>query len=310
MIADTRSAPTDEPALTLPEAEFRLLCRRCIWNTILGRPRARILVTPSDGRDRDDDWLESLRSETLVWAAESAFDSRPEGHYDFAVIRSATAGPVRARWAIRQAGNSHRTIPGLVVNVVGDRIDRARKEKPGYVLVVPGTATTRGDRHRLRPAAYARLHAAEELASTRRPLFVVLSGYAGDTDGPSEAELLADRWALPGVPLVLDVAARTTAENALCALSIITAVDAVGEVMSIASWSNALRQATVFRAAAPRSLRVRTHIEWGAQHAESLRPGLTGLALAGRHLRAGRAYLRGGADGPGAWLPTPGRRRR
>ena len=163
----------------------------------------------------------------------------------------------------------------------------------GTVIVVPGTAADRDGVHALTPEAIGRLRRAEALARESAVRAVILSGWNGPGGhGLSEAEQLMRAWAGPDVPLVLDEAARSTAENALCTAAIIGALGEVRDVIVVASWGNAVRLRLAFRAALrPQGLRPRLSTVWGVRHGASWRPGLTGLFRLRRHLLAGRAQL-------------------
>jgi hypothetical protein len=163
----------------------------------------------------------------------------------------------------------------------------------GTVIVVPGTAADRDGVHALTPEAIGRLRRAEALARESAVRAVILSGWNGPGGhGLSEAEQLMRAWAGPDVPLVLDEAARSTAENALCTAAIIGALGEVRDVIVVASWGNAVRLGLAFRAALrPQGVRPRLSTVWGVRHGASWRPGLVGLFRLRRHLLAGRAQL-------------------
>jgi len=110
----------------------------------------------------------------------------------------------------------------------------------------------------------------------------------------TEAEQLRDAWSGPSsTPLLLDPAARTTAENAVNAVLIATSLGGCRELVFVAPWGNAVRQGLLARAAARGSgLHTRQHVVWGWAHLGALRPGITGLAFMRRHLRAARAQVR------------------
>jgi uncharacterized SAM-binding protein YcdF (DUF218 family) len=163
----------------------------------------------------------------------------------------------------------------------------------GTVIVVPGTAADRDGIHALTAEAFGRLRRAEGIARESAVRAVILSGWNGPgADGLSEAEQMMQAWAGPDVPIVLDEAARSTAENALCTAAIIGALGDVRDVIVVASWGNALRLRLAFRAALrAQGLRPRMATVWGVRHGASWRPGLVGLFRLRRHLLAGRAQL-------------------
>ena len=164
----------------------------------------------------------------------------------------------------------------------------------GAVIVVPGTAVNRDGVHVLTPETFGRLRRAEDLARRGAVRAVILSGWNGPAAcGRTEAEQMLRAWSGPDVPLICDEAARTTAENALCAAAIIGALGEVREVVVVASWANAPRLRLAFRAALrPHGGQARLSTVWGSGHGASWRPGLTGLFRLRQHLRAGQAMLR------------------
>lgn len=162
----------------------------------------------------------------------------------------------------------------------------------GMVIVVPGTAANRDGVHALTAEAFGRLRRAEEVARRSTVRAVILSGWNGSQPGPSEAEQMMRAWAGPDVPIILDEAARSTAENALCSAAIIGALGDVRDVLVVASWANALRLRLAFRVALrAHHLRPELSIVWGAAHGASWRPGIVGLFRLRQHLLAGRAML-------------------
>jgi uncharacterized SAM-binding protein YcdF (DUF218 family) len=170
----------------------------------------------------------------------------------------------------------------------------------GAVIVVPGTAADQAGVHALTPETLGRLRRAEQLARRGGVRAVILSGWNGPAArGRTEAEQMLAAWSGPDVPIICDEAARTTAENALCAAAIIAALGGVREVVVVASWANALRLRLAFGAAlAPHGLRAGLSTVWGHGHGASWRPGLTGLPHLRRHLRAGQALLDAALDAP------------
>jgi hypothetical protein len=172
----------------------------------------------------------------------------------------------------------------------------------GEVIVVPGTARTVNGTHTLTAESFGRLRRAADLASRRPVRVLVLSGWNGRS-GVSEAAQLLAAWRGPRVPVILDEAARTTAENALWAGSFAAALGDVRRVRVVASWVAAPRLGLAMRAALrPTGARLRLSVVWGRTHAASWRPSIVGLVHLRRHLRAGRALLANGPADPGARL--------
>jgi glucosamine-6-phosphate deaminase len=88
--------------------------------------------------------------------------------------------------------------------------------------------------HRISSHSRARLFRAEEACLDDPPRLAVLTGYGGAA-GPSEAEQLAREWTVPDVPALLEVAGRSTAENASRSLPLILAVGGIRHVVVVTS---------------------------------------------------------------------------
>ena len=116
--------------------------------------------------------------------------------------------------------------------------------------------------HRISGESLDRLHRAERLTRGRSARAVILTGYSS-TGGLSEAEQMAVQWVLPGVPRVLEVAGRTTAENASCSLPIILALGGVRRVTVVTSaWH--LRTAYFFAPYRRYGIDLEYHFTWRA----------------------------------------------
>jgi uncharacterized SAM-binding protein YcdF (DUF218 family) len=102
------------------------------------------------------------------------------------------------------------------------------------------------DSSRLHPICAGRLARAQELAADGET--VILSGWARRAAGTSEAELMRRAWTAPGVVLVSDRTARTTAGNAA---NVAAAAQALGatEIVVVTSRWHRRRAAMLFRAA-------------------------------------------------------------
>jgi hypothetical protein len=100
------------------------------------------------------------------------------------------------------------------------------------VVAVLGYSTRR--RRGLHPVCERRLRHAEGEAEAASA--VVLSGWARHRDGSGEAELMRDAWAGPDVPLVCDVTASSTVENAAAIARAARALDAARVVVVTSSW--------------------------------------------------------------------------
>ena len=88
------------------------------------------------------------------------------------------------------------------------------------VVVVLGHRDPSAAGHRISPECVRRVRRAEEAARRGDVRAVIFSGFSS-SDGPSEALQMQRLWRGPTVPLVLDEAARTTAENAANSLAIL-----------------------------------------------------------------------------------------
>jgi hypothetical protein len=104
-----------------------------------------------------------------------------------------------------------------------------------HVLVVlghrePGISAE----HRISRESLDRLLLAERLAHRERTKAIVITGYTS-TGGLAEAEQMWSNWSMPGIPAVLEVAGRDTAENATCSLPLITAMGGVRRVTVVTS---------------------------------------------------------------------------
>jgi uncharacterized SAM-binding protein YcdF (DUF218 family) len=216
-----------------------------------------------------------------------------------AVVGAVLAGAVAAAPAV--IGDAV-IMPGGHADAVRRRCETRLVIGPpaGAVIVVPGTAADQGGVHALTPETFGRLRRAEQLARRGEVRAVILSGWNGPAAlGRTEAEQMLRAWSGPDVPVICDEAARTTAENALCAAAIIGSLGGVGDVVVVASWANALRLRLAFRAALrPHGLRAGLSTVWGRGHGASWRPGLAGLPRVRRHLRAGQALLDAALDAP------------
>jgi DUF218 domain len=117
--------------------------------------------------------------------------------------------------------------------------------EPVRVVAVLGYSARSGGG--LHPVCAARLRHAETRARGARA--VVLSGWGRRRrSGQGEAELMRSAWSGPDVPLVCDLTARTTAENAagVAAASLELGTE---RVVIVTSWWHAPRAGTLVRAA-------------------------------------------------------------
>ena len=166
------------------------------------------------------------------------------------------------------------------------------------LVVVPGTGERRGDRHALAGSAAVRVRAAECLCAQEDPVAVLLTGFSGWTDGPSEAEQMRRLWRGPRTcPVLVDEAARDTAENAIFTVPIARAIGDIDRLTVVVSWWNSWRTALFFAAALRGTgIELRLRISWrGGPHGRMARVSLGGIPLMRRHWLEG---LRFRAEGP------------
>jgi DUF218 domain len=114
--------------------------------------------------------------------------------------------------------------------------------------------------HRISHESLERLQRAERLVHRRATRAVVLTGYTA-TGGLSEAEQMALAWQDPDIPWLLEVAGRTTAENATRSLPLVLALGGVRRVSVVTSaWH--VRTPWFFAPYRSRGLRVAWVREW------------------------------------------------
>jgi hypothetical protein len=163
----------------------------------------------------------------------------------------------------------------------------------GEIVIVPGTARVVNGSHVLTAETYGRLRRAEKIARRRQIRALILSGWNGHIEGcQSEAVQMFNAWRGPQVPMILDEAARTTAENALWSAVFAEALGGVRRVRVVTSWVSALRLGLA-SIVAFRSVRIIPilSVVWGCVQAASWRPALFGLVHLRRHIRMGRAAI-------------------
>lgn len=253
-----------------------------VRNTIIAYPDTNV-------RTRDiDEWpllLEFVNTEAAL------FGARSEG----------------GRWDAHVAGGRREPAPAdraclTVTSPAGRRVELVVGTPAGEVVVVPGTARTVNGTHTLTAESFGRLRRAEEIARRGPVRALILSGWNGrDEHGSSEAAQLLDAWRGPSVPVVLDEAARTTAENALWSAALASALGDVPRVRMITAWVSAPRLGLATSAALRGTgIGLRLSVVWGRAQAASWRPAIVGLVHLRRHLRLGRALLAHGPNDPDA----------
>jgi hypothetical protein len=88
--------------------------------------------------------------------------------------------------------------------------------------------------HRISKESLDRLQQAERIAYRERARAIVLTGYSS-TGGLTEAEQMWQAWSMPGIPAVLEMAGRSTVENATCSLPLIMAMGGIRRVSVVTS---------------------------------------------------------------------------
>ena len=259
-------------------------------NRLASRLKSTILLPSRATEPWLHDWWEDAEhpDATIVLDVDHTADPAP---VDFALISGGATRPILCREALLLPG-------GDASRVLHPAIVTQLHPYPGVhkAILVSGTGATKCGRWLLTKEALLRLEEALRLAALSPCRLVILSGWGGKEGGISEAEQMHQIWSLD-TPVVLETAARTTAENAVCATALLTALDGVEELVVVASWGNALRQALLTRAAIRgTAIRMNLRVLWGWSHATSIRPGVVGLFFMRRHMRKARRLLRVGAD--------------
>ena len=114
--------------------------------------------------------------------------------------------------------------------------------------------------HRISHESLGRVHRAEWVAQRRPTLAAILTGYTS-TGGLSEAEQMRAAWHVAGVPPLLEVAGRDTAENATRSLPLVLALGDARRVTVVTSaWH--LRAPYHFNAWREYGLEVRYAFDW------------------------------------------------
>jgi glucosamine-6-phosphate deaminase len=128
--------------------------------------------------------------------------------------------------------------PALLVvcdEAAASRLTPAPNRASDRVVVVLGHREPGVSReHRISGHSRARLFRAEEACLTVPVRAAILTG-ATTTGGLSEAEQLAREWTVADVPNLLDVAGRTTAENASRSLPLILAIGGIRTALIVTS---------------------------------------------------------------------------
>ena len=102
-------------------------------------------------------------------------------------------------------------------------------------VVVLGHRERGSAEDRISDESRARLALAEDACRADPPRLVVLTGYTRTAAGDSEAEQMNDAWSLAGVPALMEIAGRNTAENAARSLPLIEAAGSLRRVTVVSS---------------------------------------------------------------------------
>jgi uncharacterized SAM-binding protein YcdF (DUF218 family) len=129
--------------------------------------------------------------------------------------------------------------------------------------------------HRISHESLGRLHRAEWIARRHPTLAAILTGYTS-TGGLSEAEQMRAAWRVAGVPPLLEVAGRDTAENATRSLPLVLALGDARRVTVVTSaWH--LRAPYHFRTWREHGLEVRFAFDWHGDWGRMLLHELHGM---------------------------------
>ena len=120
-----------------------------------------------------------------------------------------------------------RAAASLLTQHPGARSDRA-------LVVLGHRAADGGSEHLVSEASFARLHHAAGIARRAPVRVAVLTGWT-TTGGLSEAEQMLTAWSEPGTPAILEVAGRSTAENASRTMPLILAAGSIRRVTVVTS---------------------------------------------------------------------------
>jgi DUF218 domain len=180
------------------------------------------------------------------------------------------------------------------------RVDLELGSPEGDVIMVPGTARTIDGSHTVTAETFGRLRRAEKIAMQRPIRALILSGWNGGIENcRSEAAQMLDAWRGPQVPIILDEAARTTAENVLWAASLAYTLGSVHKIEIVAAWVSAVRLGlATFFAFRKTKISTRLSVVWGCVQATSWRPSIVGLVYLKRHLKNGRYFILNGSHTP------------
>ncbi len=254
-------------------------------NTLVAYEQANILVTGIEGWSKLRNFLVN---EVPLYDAKTDYN---RGHWDICIIcgteEFSVAGHVRLVVAL----------PGTHDIVTAERrIELDLGAPTGEVVVVPGTARVVNGSHVLTAETFGRLRRAELIAGKKQIRALILSGWNGKIGHcPSEAAQMLDKWQGPQVPVILDEAARTTAENALWSASLATALGGVRRVRMVTAWVSALRLGlATFIAFRRTSIVPVLSVVWGRVQSASWYPAIVGLIHLRRHIRVGRAVITNG----------------
>lgn len=208
--------------------------------------------------------LERVPTQALTVGIRTLLEAREllllvTGEVKAEILREALTGPPRSS----VPASLLRLHPRL--KVLCDRSAAARLHAaPGWesdrAIVVLGHRDPASRRHRASHQSFARLAVAARIAQRTPVRATVITGYTS-TGGLSEAEQMADEWAVPGVPVLMEVAGRDTIENASRSLPLVLALGGIRNVTVVTSaWH--LRARSAFKPYRRHDLKLRFRYDW------------------------------------------------
>ena len=209
---------------------------------------------------------------------------------DLVILASTPSRPISGAEVIAMPGVSANRCDSPIIH------ELAISEHRMPVVMVPGFTDASGSP--INPTSMSRLSVGLDLAEVLAASAVVLSGWRGwsaRTLCLTEAFQMRSLVHNSKLPILMDTAARTTAENIACFRDLVRGLGGVSRGVVVASWSNALRTQVLADGLWGNDdgelPPVSVHVAWGASHGASLRAGLVGLYWARRHRRAAEALL-------------------
>jgi glucosamine-6-phosphate deaminase len=175
------------------------------------------------------------------------------------ILREALSGPPRSSLPASLL-RLHPRLTVLCDRPAAARLPAASGWESDRAIVVLGHRDPVSRRHRASHQSFARLAVAARIAQGTPVRATVITGYTS-TGGLSEAEQMAEEWAVPDTPVLMDVAGRDTIDNATRSLPILLALDGIREVIVVTSaWH--LRARRAFAPYRRHDLKVMFRYDW------------------------------------------------